>query len=219
MISFTRVSTDEEMTAALAGGLADVLSAGDVVLLEGDLGAGKTTFTRALAEALGVKPGHVSSPTFIIVNVYPVTTMVRGIARLVHVDAYRVTSDEDLEPLGWDQLFDPQTKQAAGDAVALVEWPGNISRALPDVRACVQVRIAATGMQSRSFSVTLPDAVAARPLAGLLAERPPARCPKSKRWTKPTAATYPFVDKRAQDSDLFGWLTDSYTVPAPRKED
>ena len=219
MITFTRTCTDEGATAALAAGLADVLAPGDVITLEGDLGAGKTTFTRELATALGVPAGSVSSPTFVIVNIYPVPTRRDGLARLVHIDAYRVTSDEYLEPLGWDQLFDANTKQAARDAIAIVEWPGNVAHAMPAENARVHIRIRATGQHAREFSLSFPDDFRSRKFAEWLIDRPPIRCPKTTRWTKPTAPTYPFFDKRAQDSDLFGWLTDSYNIATPPKEE
>lgn len=218
MIVFSRTTTDEAHTAALASGLADILAPADIILLEGEMGAGKTTFTRALAESLGISQG-VSSPTFVIVNVYPVPARKDALTRLIHIDAYRVTSDEDLEPLGWDQLFDPQTRLAARDAVALIEWPGNIAHALPAPDHCIRVQIRPVGPSAREFTCTLPPAFRSRSRAEWLIERPPIRCPKTKRWTSPTAPTYPFVDKRAQDADLFGWLTDSYAVPPPPGND
>jgi tRNA threonylcarbamoyladenosine biosynthesis protein TsaE len=212
MIACTRISSDEDVTAALAAGLADVVAPGDVICLEGDMGAGKTTFTRAFAASLGVREG-VSSPTFVVVNVYPLPQRADGLARLIHIDAYRVTSDEDLEPLGWDQLFDPHTKQATSDAAAIIEWPGNIPHALPANERRIRVQIRAVGATSREFTFSLPDAIRSRPRAEWFIERPPARCPKSKRWTSPTAQTYPFYDKKSQNADLFGWLTETYATP------
>lgn len=214
MIVFSRTTSDESHTAALASALADTIVPTDVILLEGEMGAGKTTFTRAFAQALGITQG-VSSPTFVIVNVYPVPPRKDALARLVHIDAYRVTSDEDLEPLGWDQLFHSHTKLAAPDAIALIEWPGNIAHALPSPDNCLRVQIRPVGATAREFTFTLPPAFRTRPRADWFIERPPIRCPKTKRWTSPTALTYPFFDKRAQDADLYGWLTDTYAVPPP----
>src|SRR5690349_20654727 len=104
MLEATRRSTSPEYTQALGRSLARVLAPGDVILLEGDLGAGKTTFVRALASGLGIDPGTVSSPTFVMVNQY--RPAAPGSPELVHVDAYRLRSPDDLDSLGWDQFFD-----------------------------------------------------------------------------------------------------------------
>ena len=110
MISFTHLAPDPEATEAIGRALAGVLLPGDVVALDGELGAGKTTFVRAVAAHLGVEPGLVSSPTFVMVNQYPVpqsanASPLRG-GQVIHVDAYRLTGADDLETLGWDRLFD-----------------------------------------------------------------------------------------------------------------
>jgi len=78
-------TASEEETAAVAGTLAAALNAGDVVLLSGNLGAGKTAFVRGLAQGLGVDPGDVSSPTFTLVHEYR-----GGRLTLYHVDLYRL---------------------------------------------------------------------------------------------------------------------------------
>lgn len=97
-------------TAAFGERVGRSLRAGDLVVLAGDLGAGKTTFTRGLAEGLGVR-GPVTSPTFVIAREHP--SLVRGPA-LVHVDAYRLGSLAEVDDLDLDT--------AAEDAVTVVEW-------------------------------------------------------------------------------------------------
>lgn len=97
-------------TRDLGRRLAGLLRAGDLLVLSGDLGAGKTTFTQGLAEGLGVR-GPVTSPTFVIARVHP---SLRQGPPLVHVDAYRLGSLAEVDDLDLDT--------AAEDAVTVVEW-------------------------------------------------------------------------------------------------
>jgi len=90
--------------------VAGLLSPGDVLILDGPLGAGKTTFTRGLGRGLGVR-GPVTSPTFVIARVHP--SLVGG-ASLVHVDAYRVESLDDVDALDLDASVE--------DSITVVEW-------------------------------------------------------------------------------------------------
>ena len=110
------VSSVEE-TWALAGRFAAGLVPGDVVYLEGDLGAGKTTFTQGLAAAMGV-PGRVTSPTFCIVQEHA------GERLLVHMDLYRLHGESDVEAIGWEDYL-------AEGAVLAVEWPERAGSLIP----------------------------------------------------------------------------------------
>jgi len=104
-------STSPEVTAQFGSVLAGFLEPGDVVLLEGTLGAGKTLLTRALCAGLGVTDG-VSSPSYALVNHYP-----EGRCPIAHVDLYRLASaDDDLESIGIRDLLD-------GGLVVVIEWP------------------------------------------------------------------------------------------------
>ncbi len=203
-----RLSTSEAYTAALAQGFASLLRPGDVVALEGDLGAGKTTFVRAVAEALGVVRGLVSSPTFVFVNQYPIAAGHFAGGQLVHVDAYRLTSAEDLEALGWDQLFEPATRRAAGRGAALIEWPRRIEAALPDDAAWVEM--VATGASERRIVFRLPRAWEARAEYEYFTERAPVACRVTGAWVSPTARTWPFATDRARDADMYQWFTGGY---------
>lgn len=112
-----------EETEQLARKLAMLLAPPDVITLEGDLGAGKTTFTKALAKELGVK-ATVNSPTFTIVKQY------EGNYPFNHLDVYRLAdSDEDL---GWEELF-------YGDAISVVEWAHLMEADLPAERLNIQI--------------------------------------------------------------------------------
>lgn len=111
-----------EETWALATQLAAELKAGDVICLEGDLGAGKTTFTQGLAHALGVK-GRVTSPTFCIVQEHPATGAA-SIPLLVHMDLYRLHGEDDVLAIGWEDYL-------AQGAVLVVEWPERAGALIP----------------------------------------------------------------------------------------
>lgn len=106
-----------EETWALAREFAKTLSPGDVVCLEGDLGAGKTTFVQGLASALGVK-GRVTSPTFCIVQEH------EGPVLLVHMDLYRLHGEDDVLAVGWEDYL-------ARGAVLAVEWPERAGDLVP----------------------------------------------------------------------------------------
>lgn len=104
-------------TAEVGAALGRLLQPGDVVLLQGDLGAGKTRLTQGLARGAG-SPDPVTSPTFVLVNEY------RGPFRIVHVDLYRIERALDADSLGLDEYLE-------GDGVTVVEWPEQAPHALP----------------------------------------------------------------------------------------
>jgi tRNA threonylcarbamoyladenosine biosynthesis protein TsaE len=133
--TFTTQSEDE--TASAARELGAMLSAGDVVLLFGDLGAGKTAFVRGLAEGLGIGGDEVSSPTFTLVQEYR-----RGRLRLIHVDLFRLNDPREIEDLGLDEI-------AAGGVLA-IEWAEKLPRA-PE--AAVEVRITHTEANTRRLTI------------------------------------------------------------------
>jgi tRNA threonylcarbamoyladenosine biosynthesis protein TsaE len=115
------VPTADDMRA-LGERLARVLCAGDLVVLTGDLGAGKTTITQGIGAGLGVR-GDVTSPTFVIARVHPSTV---GGPALVHVDAYRLGSFAEVDDLDLDASLD--------DSVTVVEWGTGLVESLADSR-------------------------------------------------------------------------------------
>lgn len=141
----------EAETHRLAHLVADILRADDFVSLSGDLGAGKTTFARALIRHLTGDPElEVPSPTFTLLQVYEHPGF-----PIVHADLYRVRSVDELAELGWDE--------AAGGALVLVEWPERITDRLPPDRLDVAFRLAADASpETRSVMLTGRGAFAAR---------------------------------------------------------
>ena len=119
-------TTSEEETRRVASGLARDLSPGAVLLLSGDLGAGKTAFVRGLAEGLGIDPADVTSPTFTLVHEHR-----GGRVPLVHVDLYRLDR-ADLDEIGLDA-------ELADRGVLAVEWAERLGRSPHDaIRITIQ---------------------------------------------------------------------------------
>ncbi|MDQ0221379.1 tRNA (adenosine(37)-N6)-threonylcarbamoyltransferase complex ATPase subunit type 1 TsaE [Peribacillus cavernae] len=116
MQQFEIISANEEETVQFAENLAARLTSGDVIALEGDLGAGKTAFTKGIASGLGVTR-NVNSPTFTIIKEY------RGRIPLYHMDVYRVSNAE--EDLGFEEYFE-------GEGVTVIEWAHLIKDQLPE---------------------------------------------------------------------------------------
>lgn len=126
---------DLATTQAFGRRLADRLRAGDVVLLSGDLGAGKTALARSVIEAMtGV--ADAPSPTYTLVQVYETRT---GDA-LWHADLYRVEGDGELDEIGLEDAFD--------EAITLVEWPDRLGRWLPSDRLEISITHSGAGMDS-----------------------------------------------------------------------
>ena len=121
------VAASADDTHALGLRVSALLRAGDLLVLSGDLGAGKTTFTQGLGEGLQVR-GGVTSPTFVISRVHP--SLVGGPA-LVHVDAYRLAGLAELDDLDLDTSLE--------EAVTVVEWGTGVAEALADDRLEVEI--------------------------------------------------------------------------------
>ena len=131
----THSSNSEAETRAIAAALAPSLSPGSVVLLSGDLGAGKTAFVRGLAAGLGIDPDEVTSPTFTLVHEYR-----GGRLPLIHVDLYRLDRAE-LDEIGLDP-------DLAVVGVTAVEWSERLTR---PITGAVKVHIADRGGDSREI--------------------------------------------------------------------
>ena len=121
------IAYSEEDTRRIAKEFANTLKAGDIVLLNGDLGAGKTTFTRFVLQARGVKD-IINSPTFSILKSY------NGDMIFHHFDTYRISTEEAIEA-GFDEILDDK------DSVILIEWSENIAPLLPSKRIVINIRL------------------------------------------------------------------------------
>ena len=135
------ITNTPEQTEAVGQALGKVIKPGTVLAFTGDLGAGKTAFTRGLARGLGAED-RVTSPTYTIVNEY-----LSGRLPLFHFDMYRLGSSDELWDIGWEDYLDR-------GGVCAVEWSENVSDALEDA---VWVRIEKTGENTRR--ITLEGAV------------------------------------------------------------
>lgn len=196
-----------------------MLRAGDVVALSGDLGAGKTTLVRELARALGTPSDLVHSPTFVMVNEYPIRVGDGAAVRLVHIDAYRLHGSDELDTLGWDTFMDVGRTDAGGrplgargDAIVVIEWSERIAESLPAADRVARLALAATGEDSREVVLDLPDSWVARPGVKELLDRDPTRCRVTRKWVAPNSPTYPFADDRARMADLGKWFGEGFAV-------
>jgi tRNA threonylcarbamoyladenosine biosynthesis protein TsaE len=124
-------SPDLAATAALGATLASCLPGGTLVALEGPLGAGKTTLVKGVAEALGIDPASVTSPTFVLMQVY------EGRRPLLHVDAFRLQRPEEFAALGAEEFFPP-------DGLVFVEWFSKAVLKAPDLEIHIEI-LHATG--------------------------------------------------------------------------
>jgi tRNA threonylcarbamoyladenosine biosynthesis protein TsaE len=143
-VTLTLEAATADQTRALATRLAALLRAGDLLILSGDLGAGKTTFTQGLGAALKVR-GDVTSPTFVISRVHP--SLVGG-PTLVHVDAYRLHGALELDDLDLDASLD--------EAVTVVEWGTGVAEELTEDRLEVEIlrRHGDTDDETRTLRLT-----------------------------------------------------------------
>ena len=129
-----KITKSREETIKFAEEYGKTLRGGDVLLLDGEMGAGKTIFTKGIALALGIN-AEITSPTYAYLNDYD--------GKLYHYDCYRLSSGEDAEALGLTEYF-------YGDGVCVVEWSENIADVLPD--NCKRVKIEKIDLNTRKIT-------------------------------------------------------------------
>lgn len=154
---------DESELGRLAALVADALPQRAFVALAGDLGAGKTTFVKAIAAAFGIDPADVVSPTFGLIHVHAVPH-----GALVHADFYRLTGPEELRETGWEQAIAADVGERRQ---VFVEWPARIAGHLPADRLEVTIDIVSETDRTLSFVARSP---AYGPLIQALSHQPRA---------------------------------------------
>jgi len=138
-------SDSVQQTEDIAAELAATLRGGECVALNGNLGAGKTQFVRGLVKGLGGPSRAVSSPTFVLLNVYP-----GGRLTVYHLDAYRVGGADDFEAIGFSELFEQ-------GGIVVVEWAERVRSLLP--AECISVDIEAVGETARILRIEQSRAI------------------------------------------------------------
>lgn len=118
--------TNLEETESFGIRLGELLKSGDILCLNGDLGAGKTTMTKSIGLGLGVNE-YITSPTFALINQY------RGRIPVYHFDVYRLENVDELYDLGFDEYF-------YGDGVCIIEWAERIERMIPKERIVINIK-------------------------------------------------------------------------------
>jgi tRNA threonylcarbamoyladenosine biosynthesis protein TsaE len=131
-----------EETSQAARALGAALTAGDTILLTGDVGAGKTHFARSLIQSMLTTPEDVPSPTFTLVQTYDTSA-----GAIWHADLYRLTSTFEIEELGLSDAFQ--------DAVCLVEWPDRLGELKPD--GALEITLETTGEDGRVLTASWED--------------------------------------------------------------
>ncbi|MBN2898357.1 MAG: tRNA (adenosine(37)-N6)-threonylcarbamoyltransferase complex ATPase subunit type 1 TsaE [Clostridia bacterium] len=140
---FEYISTSPEATEGLGFKLGKVLLKGDIVCLSGDLGTGKTTLTKSIAEALEVHE-YVTSPSYTIVNEY------EGRLPVYHFDVYRINEIEELYEIGYEEYF-------FGQGVTIIEWASMIMELIPD--EAIKIVIERLDDTQRRFEISASEDV------------------------------------------------------------
>ncbi len=223
-------------TLALARLIARHTAPGDLIALLGQLGAGKTQFVRGLAQGLGIDDDTVSSPTFVIVQEYTDPEKPNAPV-LIHIDAYRIHSLDELESIGCDDLLSPRPgprahETASGDQpqppIVVIEWADRLEGHLPNDRLVVELSHATD--HHRAVKVTpygswIPRmqamAAALQPFASATPSKPPPakprvdKCPICRKPVTEDRDPFPFCSQRCRQVDLSRWLGEKYLISRP----
>ncbi len=209
-------SESAEQTVALGRALGAIVRPGDLIALNGELGAGKTQFVRGMAIGMDIDPHQVASPTFVLIHEY---TTSRRPTPLVHIDAYRLRTLADLESIGWDRPVPEMREQA----VVVIEWASRIGDELGDDYLEIelehigdderQIRVSGRGEAWQMRSQEVIEAMeAALKQPARIAARPCPICGEPAREDNPS---FPFCSERCRTIDLGKWASGDYTISRP----
>lgn len=141
----THTTHSDQETKNFAKNFAARLKGGDIICLHGNLGAGKTTFVQGLAEGLGIT-NDITSPTFTLMNLYPVSPTKFVFSKLVHIDTYRLEGAQELLDIGSEDYLGQK------DTVTIIEWPEKIASLLSNKKT-IDITIENQGAANRNITV------------------------------------------------------------------
>ncbi len=142
MSKVTHITNAPQATLEFGKAFAKNLKPGDVIFLKGDLGAGKTVFTKGIAKALGLNPQSVNSPTFVLMNFY------EGKLPLYHFDLYRLENPNELKSVSFDEYF-------YGEGISIIEWPERLGAFAP--KDFWLVELTHQGENKRQICISYPS--------------------------------------------------------------
>ena len=128
------ISNSEKETFDFTKNFAKQLKGSEIIKLDGDLGSGKTIFTKGLAFGIGIKQ-IVNSPTFVLMKIYKIEKNHSKIQNLIHIDAYRINSEYEIINIGAEEYFN------RSDSITVIEWAKNIKKIIPKKSICVNIKI------------------------------------------------------------------------------
>ena len=205
----------EEATERVGEIIAQVAPRPICVTLEGELGAGKTCLARGIARGLGLDPDSISSPTFVIHLEHRGEP--DGTPTFSHLDAYRIGGEEELEPIGFDEII------ADPERLVAIEWASRIAGSLPPDR--IDVRIDHRGERDRAVTIfdareddvqrtRLREALEARAAAWCTELGAERSCPTCGAACEEPDAR-PFCSPRCRLADLAGWFGGDFSISRP----
>ncbi|MBT3538921.1 tRNA (adenosine(37)-N6)-threonylcarbamoyltransferase complex ATPase subunit type 1 TsaE [Candidatus Parcubacteria bacterium] len=141
------ITKNSDETRIIGKNLSTELKGGDIVLLHGDLGTGKTTLTKGIAEGFGIDPNDVVSPTFTLMQEYEIKKFESSkVRKLVHIDTYRLENEEQLIEIGVEDYLGEK------NTICLIEWPEKIDGLLKD-KKIINITIEHSGENGRNIKI------------------------------------------------------------------